>query len=131
MIAARDMNTSIDMPHFEAALDRIRSGIKKRKRLDDDEKLNAAYHDAAHAVTGWFLEGAMPPTKVRKFSDFRNLLISEFFEDFSDSSNTNIFLTLYNMPTFPIFTKNFSSASFPTRPAKSNVLKRKSIVWVV
>lgn len=64
MIAARDLNDEIRMEHFEESLERVRSGIKKRKKLSKEEKLLAAHHDAAHAIAGWFLEGASPPTKV-------------------------------------------------------------------
>lgn len=65
MIAARDLNDEVRMEHFEQALDRVRSGIKKRKALSKEEKLRAARHDAGHAIAGWFLEGTSPPTKVR------------------------------------------------------------------
>jgi len=32
--------------------------------MDEEERSTAAHHDAAHAVAGWFLKGATPPTKL-------------------------------------------------------------------
>jgi len=64
MIAARDLNEEIKMPHFEQALERVRSGIKKKRPMTEEEKIHFARHDAAHAVAGWFLKGSTPPTKL-------------------------------------------------------------------
>jgi len=64
MIAARDLNEEILMPHFEQALDRVRSGVSKKRPFTAEEKMRFARHDAAHAIAGWFLKGAVPPTKL-------------------------------------------------------------------
>lgn len=65
MIAARELNDDIKLEHIDQALDRVRSGLRKRKPMNPDEKKTAAYHDAGHAVAAWFLQGiAAPPTKV-------------------------------------------------------------------
>lgn len=37
---------------------------KKTKVLQPEEKKSVAYHEAGHAVAGWFLEHAAPLLKV-------------------------------------------------------------------
>jgi len=65
LIAARDLNTSIEEPHFEQAIERVVAGLEKKTQvLQPDEKKTVAYHEAGHAVTGWFLEHADPLLKV-------------------------------------------------------------------
>ena len=65
LIAARDMNTEIEIKHFEAAIDRVIAGMEKKSQvLQPEEKKQVAYHEAGHAVCGWFLEHADPILKV-------------------------------------------------------------------
>ncbi|XP_015783254.1 AFG3-like protein 2 [Tetranychus urticae] len=65
LIAARDLNPSIVLKHFEAAIERVVAGMeKKTKVLQPEEKKTVAYHEAGHAVVGWFLEHADPLLKV-------------------------------------------------------------------
>ncbi|URD78298.1 Cell division protease ftsH [Musa troglodytarum] len=65
LIAARSEETQVTMQHFEAAIDRIIGGLeKKNKVISKLERRTVAYHDAGHAVTGWFLEHAEPLLKV-------------------------------------------------------------------
>ena len=65
LIAARDLNESIILKHFEAAIERVVAGLeKKTKVLQPEEKKTVAYHEAGHAVCGWFLEHADPLLKV-------------------------------------------------------------------
>ncbi|CAO1318541.1 unnamed protein product [Diamesa tonsa] len=65
LIAARDMNTSIVMKNFEAAIERVIAGMEKKTNvLAPDEKKTVAYHEAGHAVAGWFLEHSDPLLKV-------------------------------------------------------------------
>lgn len=46
--------------------DRVIAGLeKKTKVLGPEEKKTVAYHEAGHAVVGWFLEHADPLLKVR------------------------------------------------------------------
>lgn len=41
------------------------SGLEKKTQvLQPDEKRTVAYHEAGHAVAGWFLENADPLLKV-------------------------------------------------------------------
>jgi cell division protease FtsH len=65
LIAARKNKKSVDMDDFEAAIDRVIGGLeKKNKIISPEEKKIVAYHEAGHAVAGWFLEHANPLVKV-------------------------------------------------------------------
>ncbi|XP_055626508.1 AFG3-like protein 2 [Toxorhynchites rutilus septentrionalis] len=65
LIAARDLNESIVMKHFEQAIERVIAGMEKKTNvLAPDEKRTVAYHEAGHAVSGWFLEHSDPLLKV-------------------------------------------------------------------
>nr|MBE5725026.1 putative AFG3-like protein 2 [Cucujiformia] len=65
LIAARDSNDSINMKNFEQAIERVVAGMEKKTNvLSPDEKKTVAYHEAGHAVAGWFLEFADPLLKV-------------------------------------------------------------------
>ncbi len=65
LVAARRNKSSVDMDDFNHALDRVIGGLeKKNKLISPDEKKIIAYHEAGHAVCGWFLEHASPLVKV-------------------------------------------------------------------
>nr|NVI71825.1 putative AFG3-like protein 2 [Cucujiformia] len=65
LIAARDLNESIGMKNFEQAIERVVAGMEKKTNvLSPEEKKTVAYHEAGHAVAGWFLEHADPLLKV-------------------------------------------------------------------
>jgi cell division protease FtsH len=65
LIAARKNRPSIVMQDFQDAIDRVIGGLeKKNKLISPDEKKIVAYHEAGHAVAGWFLEYADPLVKV-------------------------------------------------------------------
>ena len=65
LIAARDLSTHIVLKHFEAAIERVVAGMEKKTNvLGPEEKKTVAYHEAGHAVCGWFLEYADPLLKV-------------------------------------------------------------------
>ena len=65
LIAARDLNDSIVMKHFEQAIERVVAGMEKKTNvLQPEEKKTVAYHEAGHAIAGWFLEHADPLLKV-------------------------------------------------------------------
>lgn len=65
LIAARDLNNKIIMKNFEQAIERVVAGMEKKTNvLQPDEKKTVAYHEAGHAVAGWFLEHADPLLKV-------------------------------------------------------------------
>jgi len=65
LIAARKDKKEVDMKDFNDAIDRVIGGLeKKNKIISPDEKKIVAYHEAGHAVAGWFLEHADPLVKV-------------------------------------------------------------------
>ncbi|MBA3829707.1 MAG: ATP-dependent metallopeptidase FtsH/Yme1/Tma family protein [Taibaiella sp.] len=65
LIAARKGKGEVDMSDFNDAIDRVIGGLeKKNKIISPDEKRVIAYHEAGHAVSGWFLEHAHPLVKV-------------------------------------------------------------------
>mgnify|MGYP001361634581 FL=1 len=65
LIAARKDKESIEMVDFQDAIDRVIGGLeKKNKIISPDEKRIVAYHEAGHAVAGWYLEHADPLVKV-------------------------------------------------------------------
>jgi cell division protease FtsH len=65
LIAARNGKEQVDMKDFQDAIDRVIGGLeKKNKIISPEEKRIVAYHEAGHAVTGWFLEHADPLLKV-------------------------------------------------------------------
>ena len=94
LIAARHLEQKVERKHFEQAIERVIGGEncpsidlvlnmcpridlldsivlvcfegleKKSQVLHPDEKKTVAYHEAGHAVAGWFLEHADPLLKV-------------------------------------------------------------------
>jgi cell division protease FtsH len=65
LIAARKGKSDVNIEDFNDAVDRIVGGLeKKNKIILPDEKKVIAYHEAGHAVSGWFLEHAYPLVKV-------------------------------------------------------------------
>ena len=65
LIAARRDKSAVDMQDFQDAIDRVIGGLeKKSKIISPEEKKIVAYHEAGHAVAGWFLEHADPLVKV-------------------------------------------------------------------
>ncbi|ODQ78016.1 hypothetical protein BABINDRAFT_163057 [Babjeviella inositovora NRRL Y-12698] len=65
LIAARLECNSVEFKHFELAIERVIAGLeKKSKILSKEERTTVAYHEAGHAVCGWFLEYADPLLKV-------------------------------------------------------------------
>ena len=65
LVAARKKKTAVDLLDFEQAIERIIGGLEKKERLlSREERTRVAYHEAGHAVAGWFLEHANPLLKV-------------------------------------------------------------------
>ncbi|GEO11954.1 ATP-dependent zinc metalloprotease FtsH [Segetibacter aerophilus] len=65
LIAARKNKDAVDMSDFQDAIDRVIGGLeKKNKIILPEEKEIIAYHEAGHAICGWFLEHAYPLLKV-------------------------------------------------------------------
>lgn len=65
LIAARRGSKTVEFSDFQDAIDRVIGGLeKKNKIISPDEKEIVAYHEAGHAVVGWFLENCDPLVKV-------------------------------------------------------------------
>ena len=65
LIAARKNKEAVDMSDFQDAVDRVIGGLeKKNKIISPEEKKIIAYHEAGHAICGWYLEHAYPLLKV-------------------------------------------------------------------
>ena len=65
LIAARKGKEHVEMEDFQDAVDRVIGGLeKKNKIISPDEKRIIAYHEAGHAICGWYLEHAYPLLKV-------------------------------------------------------------------
>ena len=63
--AARKAHESVYEADFESAIERVIAGLERKSRvLSPEEKKTVAYHEAGHAVCGWFLEHADPLLKV-------------------------------------------------------------------
>ena len=66
LIAARSSKDAVGMVDFESAVDRVIGGLeKKNKVISAEERRTVAYHEAGHAVVGWFLQHTEPLLKVR------------------------------------------------------------------
>jgi AFG3 family protein len=65
LIAARKGKEAVDMEDFQDAVDRVIGGLeKKNKIISPEEKKIIAFHEAGHAICGWYLEHAYPLLKV-------------------------------------------------------------------
>ncbi|KAG5417020.1 YTA12 [Candida metapsilosis] len=65
LIAARFNASSVTLRHFELAIERVIGGVeKKSKLLNPEEQRIVAFHEAGHAICGWFLKHAHPLLKV-------------------------------------------------------------------
>ena len=65
LIAARGNATTVTMTHFESAIERVIGGLEKKSLvLTPQEKKTVAYHEAGHAICGWFFKYADPLLKV-------------------------------------------------------------------
>ncbi|XP_060779222.1 AFG3-like protein 1 isoform X2 [Neoarius graeffei] len=65
LIAARHLSPAVTSRHFEQAVERVIGGLEKKTTvLQPAEKTTVAYHEAGHAVVGWFLEHADPLLKL-------------------------------------------------------------------
>ncbi|HET6244589.1 MAG: ATP-dependent metallopeptidase FtsH/Yme1/Tma family protein [Bacteroidetes bacterium] len=65
LIAARKNKSEVELIDFNDAIDRVIGGLeKKNKIISNEEKKIVAYHEAGHAICGWFLKYAHPLVKV-------------------------------------------------------------------
>ncbi|EMD90275.1 hypothetical protein COCC4DRAFT_47614 [Bipolaris maydis ATCC 48331] len=65
LIAARANADTVAMVHFEQAIERVIGGLEKKSLvLKPEEKKTVAYHEAGHAICGWYFKWADPLLKV-------------------------------------------------------------------
>ena len=65
LIAARHEAAEVVFTHFGQAIERVVAGLEKKSMvIQPEEKKVIAYHEAGHAVVGWFLKFADPLMKV-------------------------------------------------------------------
>jgi len=65
LIAARRNKSEVGLDDFNSAVDRVIGGLEKRNKIiSPQEKEIIAYHEAGHAICGWYLEYADPLLKV-------------------------------------------------------------------
>lgn len=65
IIAAREHADFVVMKHFEQAIERVVGGLEKKSLvLSPEEKRTVAYHEAGHAICGWYFKWADPLLKV-------------------------------------------------------------------
>ncbi|KAL7424251.1 AAA ATPase afg3 [Cryptotrichosporon argae] len=63
--AARRGGEAVSEADFDGAIERVIAGLERKSRvLGKEEKRRVAYHEAGHAVCGWYLEHADPLLKV-------------------------------------------------------------------
>ncbi|KAL2760718.1 hypothetical protein ACRALDRAFT_1073547 [Sodiomyces alcalophilus JCM 7366] len=65
LAAARVNAESVELIHFEQAIERVIGGLERKSLvLKPEEKRTVAYHEAGHAICGWYFEHADPLLKV-------------------------------------------------------------------
>merc|ERR1712232_531940 len=65
IVGARRNADAISIRDFESAVDRVIGGMERRNSMMTEEEIRTvAYHEAGHAVVGWYLEHADPLLKV-------------------------------------------------------------------
>ncbi|QPG75244.1 AAA ATPase afg3 [Brettanomyces nanus] len=65
LIAARHSADFVELKDFEQAIERVIVGLERKTRiLSPQEKKTVAYHEAGHAICGWYLKYADPLLKV-------------------------------------------------------------------
>lgn len=70
LVAARLNANFVQEKHFEMAIERVIAGLERKSRvLSKEEKKTVAYHEAGHAVCGWFLEHAVSATCLSMLID--------------------------------------------------------------
>ncbi|KIJ69401.1 hypothetical protein HYDPIDRAFT_80467 [Hydnomerulius pinastri MD-312] len=63
--ASKEGCNEVTLTHFEWAKDRIVMGAERKSAyIDDESKLQTAYHEGGHALTALYTEGALPLHKV-------------------------------------------------------------------
>jgi len=65
LLAARKGNNNVGQDEFNEAVERAAAGLEKKKRImNEEEKLRVAYHEAGHALVAYSLPNTDPVHKV-------------------------------------------------------------------
>jgi len=65
LLAARTDKQAVSLVEFNEAVERVTAGLEKKKRvMNDDEKVRVAYHEAGHALVAYALPNTDPVHKV-------------------------------------------------------------------
>ena len=65
LLAARRKKKSVEMIDFQDSIERVVAGLeKKNKLINPNERKIVAYHEAGHAIVGWYMEYTDPVLKV-------------------------------------------------------------------
>lgn len=64
IITARRNGEEVTIRDFEMATERVIAGIERKMPQSQEERKTVAYHEAGHAVAGWFSEYASPLIKL-------------------------------------------------------------------
>jgi len=65
LMAARRGKEAVEMVDFQDSIERVIAGLeKKNKLISPKEREIVAYHEAGHAIVGWYLEHTDPVLKV-------------------------------------------------------------------
>lgn len=65
LLAARREKENIKMEDFQDSIEKVIAGLeRKNKLISPKERKIVAYHEAGHAIVGWFLEHTDPVLKV-------------------------------------------------------------------
>ncbi|MAO65028.1 MAG: AAA family ATPase [Balneola sp.] len=65
LLAARREKEAVEMEDFQDSIEKVIAGLeRKNKLISPQERKIVAYHEAGHAIVGWFLEHTDPVLKV-------------------------------------------------------------------
>jgi len=81
LIAVREEKNFVTMDDFEAARDRVLMGPKREEVLNQKERRMTAYHEAGHALLGWYEPEVDEVHKVTIIPRGRALGVTQFQPD--------------------------------------------------
>jgi AFG3 family protein len=64
IIAARGNKEAVSILEFETATERVIAGIEKSMPKNENQRKTVAFHEAGHAVAGWFSKDSAPLLKL-------------------------------------------------------------------
>ncbi|MEZ6141216.1 MAG: ATP-dependent zinc metalloprotease FtsH [Zavarzinella sp.] len=92
IFAARESSEAIKAVHFDRAAERILFGAKRDHKHNPEEQKRTAYHEAGHALCGWYEPHADPLWKVSILprGQAAGVTVSQIDEDKIDQSRTEL-----------------------------------------